>query len=44
MADEPTSEAAGRQIADTILAGFVDYIAGFRKVSKRAQRHFAERE
>ena len=44
MVDEPTSEAAGRQIADTILAGFVDYIAGFRKVSKRAQRHFAERE
>ena len=44
MADEPTSEEAGRQIADTILAGFVDYIAGFRKVSKRAQRHFAERE
>ena len=31
MADEPTSEAAGRQIADTILAGCVDYIAGSHK-------------
>ena len=34
----------GRQIGDTILAGFVDYIAGFRKISRRAQRHFTQRE
>ncbi|MBJ31534.1 MAG: bifunctional isocitrate dehydrogenase kinase/phosphatase [Acidimicrobiaceae bacterium] len=38
-----TEEAAGRQVADTILAGFVDYIAGFRKVSRRSAAHFTNR-
>jgi isocitrate dehydrogenase kinase/phosphatase len=39
-----TDQDVGRQIGDTILAGFVDYIAGFRKISRRAQRHFTQRE
>lgn len=38
------TDQAGRQIADTVLAGFVDYIAGFRKVSRRAAAHFNNRE
>ena len=38
-----TEEAAGRQVADTILAGFVDYIAGFRKVSRSSAAHFTNR-
>ena len=37
-------ERVGRQIADTVLAGFVDYIAGFRKVSRRAGTHFTNRK
>ncbi|MBI00067.1 MAG: bifunctional isocitrate dehydrogenase kinase/phosphatase [Acidimicrobiaceae bacterium] len=46
MASEPeaATETSGRQIADTVLAGFVDYIASFRKVSRRAATHFTYRE
>ena len=46
MADdgEAATERSGKQIADTILAGFVDYIAGFRKVSRRGAAHFTNRE
>ncbi len=40
---ERDDERISRQIADTILAGFVDYIAGFRKVSRRAGAHFTDR-
>ena len=40
---EQDGDRIGRQIADTILAGFVDYIAGFRKVSRRASAHFTDR-
>ena len=47
MSDHQNSERdddrIGHQIADTILAGFVDYIAGFRKVSRRAGAHFTDR-
>lgn len=39
-----TGEKVSYQISDTILAGFVDYIAGFRKVSRRAATHFTNRE
>ena len=44
MTSDDLSKQVGRQIGDTILAGFVDYIAGFRKISRRAQRHFTQRE
>jgi isocitrate dehydrogenase kinase/phosphatase len=40
---ERDDDRISRQIADTILAGFVDYIAGFRKVSRRAGAHFTDR-
>tara|TARA_B100000959_G_scaffold10151_2_gene10249 strand:- start:1760 stop:3568 length:1809 start_codon:yes stop_codon:yes gene_type:complete len=40
---ERDDDRIGHQIADTILAGFVDYIAGFRKVSRRAGAHFTDR-
>ena len=47
MSDHQNSERdddrIGHQIADNILAGFVDYIAGFRKVSRRAGAHFTDR-
>ncbi len=33
-----------RRIADTIHAGFVDYITGFRLISRRAGSHFTRRE
>ncbi len=42
--DRDVDERVGRQIADTVLAGFVDYIAGFRKVSRRAGTHFTNRK
>jgi isocitrate dehydrogenase kinase/phosphatase len=44
VTSDDLSKQVGRQIGDTILAGFVDYIAGFRKISRRAQRHFTQRE
>ena len=44
MTSDDLSKQVGRQIGDTILAGFVDYIASFRKISRRAQRHFTQRE
>ncbi len=43
-ADQLVSERTGRQIADTILAGFVEYMASFRKVSRQAGTHFTNRE
>ncbi|GIS99299.1 MAG: hypothetical protein CM1200mP26_10120 [Acidimicrobiales bacterium] len=43
-ADQLAVERTGRQIADTILAGFVEYMARFRKVSRRAGTHFTNRE
>ncbi|MBS1265552.1 MAG: Isocitrate dehydrogenase kinase/phosphatase [Acidimicrobiaceae bacterium] len=33
-----------RRIADTIHAGFVDYVAGFNLISRRARSHFERRE
>ena len=42
--DDRLDERTGRQIADTVLAGFVEYMASFRKVSRRAGTHFTNRE
>ena len=33
-----------RRIADTIHAGFIDYVAGFNLISRRARSHFEKRE
>ena len=41
--DSQETEAA-RRIADTIHSGFVDYIAGFNLISRRARSHFEKLE
>ena len=42
--DADQDAATALRIADTIHADFVDYIAAFRLISRRAHTHFARRE
>jgi isocitrate dehydrogenase kinase/phosphatase len=42
--DADQDAATALRIADTIHANFVDYVAAFRLISRRAHTHFARRE